>query len=70
MHPVETANDMTIALAMMNSAAARKQGTMKSLGLGPNQVIPKYTQFVRTLGDTFNNVAKSIEVDIEKTLLV
>jgi hypothetical protein len=59
-HPTETQNDKQIALAMMNSAAAREMGAMQALGLGPDQVIRKYTQFVGTLGDSFNSVAKSI----------
>ncbi|MDR1232830.1 MAG: hypothetical protein LBJ75_01010 [Puniceicoccales bacterium] len=63
-HHIETKNDTAIALAMMNSAAAREAGAMQSLELGPEQVVGKYTQFVGELGGSFNSVVESIAKDL------
>jgi hypothetical protein len=63
-YPTETKNDTAIAVAMMNSAAARETGAMQSLGLSPDQVIYKYTQFVGTLGTSFNDAIQSVATDL------
>jgi hypothetical protein len=65
---IETINDTKTALAMMNSAAARAAAgeacAMETLGLSPDQVIEKYTQFVGSLGGSFSRVLESITKDL------
>ncbi|MDR1595579.1 MAG: hypothetical protein LBR91_01480 [Puniceicoccales bacterium] len=63
---VETRNDTKIALAMINSAAAREIGAMESANLGPTQLTEKYTKFVKILGNHFNEIAASVKCDAEK----